>query len=142
LGEHTHTAILDHNGSSALSFPTLTANRDRGGIPVDLAVEVKAMSPDHPARRMTLRDLLMHTEKSCRQLIEHVHTSVFAQFSDFRDVSRPVRRRSHFPTFVALQNALNSLASTIQETQTLIEDVNQQLEEIRERANKERINRL
>ena len=34
-----------------------------------------------------------------------------AQVSDFRDLSRPVRRRSHYPTMLALGNALKKLVA-------------------------------
>ena len=61
------------------------------------------MGSDKPVRRMTLRQLLTHSEKCARDLIELVHTGFLARVVDFRELSRPVRRRSHYPKLVALQ---------------------------------------
>ena len=64
---------------------------------------------DQSFRRMTLRQLLTHSEKCARDLIEHFHATVMPSVADFRDLSRPVRRRSHYPAMLALMNALNKL---------------------------------
>ena len=62
---------------------------------------------ERPFRRMTLRQLLTHSEKCTRDLIEHFQATLLPRVTDFRDLSRPVRRKSHYPTMVALLNALN-----------------------------------
>ena len=51
------------------------------------------MQTEKPIRRMTLRQLLTHSEKCARDLAEYVHTQFLTSVSDFRDLSRPVRRR-------------------------------------------------
>ena len=51
-------------------------------------------------RRLPLRDLLTDAEKRNRDLIEHLHNTWLARAADLRDLSRPVRRRSHYPTLV------------------------------------------
>src|SRR5947209_2389967 len=71
-----------------------------------------------PARRMTLRQLLTHSEKSVRDLIEHTQSGVLATILDFRDLTRPVRRKSHYPTMLATMNALNRLLLVHRELQT------------------------
>src|SRR5262245_61134582 len=87
---------------------------------VTLSARVGAfMVPDKQVKRMTLRQLLTHAEKCCRDLIEHVQTNVLNRVSDFRDLSRPVRRRSHYPTLLAVQNALKKLVETHAEAQAL-----------------------
>ena len=101
-----------------------------------------AMVPDKQVKRMTLRQLLTHAEKCCRDLIEHVQTNVLNRVSDFRDLSRPVRRRSHYPTLVAVQNALKKLVATNAEAQALADYVSEHLQAIRDHANRERVNRL
>ena len=100
------------------------------------------MAIERPARRMTLRQLLTHSEKCSRDLIEHFNASLLPRVTDFRDLSRPVRRRSHYPTMVALLNALNKLEQVGEETRSLADYLYEQLDEIREHARRERINRL
>ena len=100
------------------------------------------MVVERPARRMTLRQLLTHAEKCARDLLEHVQVTLLAQVSDFRDLSRPVRRRSHYPTMLALGNALKKLRAAGEEAEGLATYLHEQLQEIREHARRERVNRL
>jgi hypothetical protein len=91
---------------------------------------------------MTLRQLLTHSEKSARDLIEHLQTAQLGQLSDFRDLSRPVRRRSHYPALVAVQNALRKLGQATDETLAMAESLLEHLAEIHEHAKRERASRL
>jgi hypothetical protein len=100
------------------------------------------MSTGKPARRMTLRQLLTHTEKAARDLIEHLQSSLLSQLSDFRDLSRPVRRRSHYPTMLAVHNALRKLCESAEETKAMGEGLLEALEEIQEHAKRERASRI
>jgi hypothetical protein len=100
------------------------------------------MAVERPARRMTLRQLLTHSEKCARDLLEHVQVTLLSQVSDFRDLSRPVRRRSHYPTMLALGNALKKLLGAGEEAEVLANYLHDQLQEIREHARRERVNRL
>src|SRR3954453_18615911 len=99
------------------------------------------MVVERPARRMTLRQLLTHSEKCARDLIEHFQATLMPSVDDFRDLSRPVRRRSHYPAMLALMNALQKLQLVGEETQTLVPYLAERLEEIREHARRERGNR-
>jgi hypothetical protein len=99
------------------------------------------MLTDRPQRRMTLRQLLTHSEKCVRDLIEHLNSVVLPRAQDFRDLSRPIRRRSHYPTLLALHNALQRLSESGAEAQQMADYVLELLEEIREHAKRERINR-
>jgi hypothetical protein len=100
------------------------------------------MALDKPSRRMTLRQLLTHAEKCSRDLIEHLQGTLLLQVSDFRDLSRPVRRRSHYPTLLAVQNALKKLKAANSQIQTIADYLQEQLNEIREHAKRERVNRM
>ncbi len=99
------------------------------------------MGVERPARRMTLRQLLTHSEKCTRDLIEHFQATVLPHVTDFRDLNRPVRRRSHYPTIVALLNSLNKVEQSTKEAQDQANYLLERLQEIREHARKERINR-
>jgi hypothetical protein len=100
------------------------------------------MADDKPFRRLTLRDLITHAEKGTRALADHLNLTALAQISDFRDLSRPVRRRTHYPTLAAVDNALKSLLATASKAQAMADELQEQFEEIRERAKRERVNRL
>jgi hypothetical protein len=99
------------------------------------------MTEEKPLQRMTLRQLLTHSEKCARDLIEQCNTSLLTRLSEFRDLSRPVRRRSHYPTLVAIQNALKKLGQASEEIQALASYLHEHLELIREHARRERVNR-
>ena len=100
------------------------------------------MPVERPARRMTLRQLLTHSEKCTRDLAEHLQATLLQRVTDFRDLSRPVRRRSHYPTLLALANALKKLQEAGDETNRLVNYLQEQMQDIREHARRERINRL
>jgi hypothetical protein len=99
------------------------------------------MQTEKPIRRMTLRQLLTHSEKCARDLAEYVHTQFLTSVSDFRDLSRPVRRRSHYPTMVAMQNALRKLNDTNDKMTNMLEALNEHLDAIRDHANREKVHR-
>ncbi len=96
---------------------------------------------ERPARRMTLRQQLTHAEKCSRDLIEHFQQSVLGVMADFRDLSRPVRRRSHYPTMLAICNSLKKYSSAGAETMEMIEYLQEQLQGIREHSRRERVSR-
>jgi hypothetical protein len=100
------------------------------------------MSDERPLRRMTLRQLLTHSEKCSRDLLEMCNSVLLARIGEFRDLSRPVRRRSHYPTMLAIGNALKKLGTVDEETQAMAEYLNEHLQAIREHATRERVNRL
>src|ERR1700733_6316703 len=91
-----------------------------------------------PARRLTLRQLLTQGEKCTRDLIEQMKTGMLMQVSDFRDLSRPVRRRSHYPSLVAVQNCLKKLLAAHDNAQHIGEQLYELLDAIREHAKRER----
>jgi hypothetical protein len=99
------------------------------------------MALEKPGRRMTLRQLLTHSEKCTRDLIEHVHATYLAHVSDFRDLNRPVRRRSHYPTMVALLNSQRKVEQDCEEAQNMANYLLERLQEILEHARRERVNR-
>jgi hypothetical protein len=99
------------------------------------------MANERTIRRMTLRQLLTQSEKVARDLADLVQTQFLAKMSDFRDLSRPVRRRSHYPSLVAVQNALRKVSEASDQLQILSDYLNEHLDAIREHATRERVNR-
>lgn len=100
------------------------------------------MASERPVRRMTLRQLLTASEKCTRDLIELLQSGYLSGVADFRDLSRPVRRRSHYPTMLAIHNSLRKLKDVAEKTRSLSEVLNEHLEAIRDHANRERVNRM
>jgi hypothetical protein len=88
------------------------------------------MVPDKPVRRMPLRQLLTHSEKCCRDLIEHVRTDLGPTLSDFRELSRPVRRRSVYPTITTMRNALKKVQQAASQCHDAAEYLKERLKEI------------
>src|SRR5688572_22013599 len=100
------------------------------------------MASDKPIRRMTLRQLLTHSEKLTRDLIDLVTTGYLSRVNDFRDLSRPVRRRSHYPTMLAVHNAMRKLLEVNQHVHEMAADLMEHLDAICDHANRERVNRM
>jgi hypothetical protein len=98
------------------------------------------MQPTKPIRRLTLRELLTDSEKRARQLSEHLTTGWLVRNVDLRELSRPVRRRSHFPAVVSVQHAAQKVLDVSTETASLLDYLRQELEEIRNHAVRERDN--
>ncbi len=99
------------------------------------------MQPGTTRRRLPLRELLTDAEKRTRDLANHFHITWLARAADLRDLSRPLRRRSHYPTATALLHAVENLVQMNKETEALLTYLEQELEEIREHARRERFNR-
>jgi hypothetical protein len=92
-------------------------------------------------RRLPLRQLLASSDKTARELAEMVHTHLMPRVLDFRDLTRPVRRKSHYPTMVAFQNGLRRLAEANDQLQALINVLQEHLDAIRDHAQREKLNR-
>ena|ERR1700733_11456994 len=99
------------------------------------------MTLEKPTRRLPLRDLLNDAEKRSRDVAEHMLTTWLLKITDLRDLSRPLRRKSHYPTLLALQHALQNVIQLTGETDELVETLTRQLNEIRDQAKRERGNR-
>ena len=96
---------------------------------------------EKPTRRMTLRQQLTHAEKCTRDLIEHFQATMLPYLTDLRDLSRPVRRRSHYPAMVALINSLRRVHQAGNDTLEMLDYIHEQLQEIHEHARRERVRR-
>jgi hypothetical protein len=99
------------------------------------------MALEKTYRRLPLRDLMTDAEKRARDLAEHYGNTWANGVNDLRDLSRPIRRKSHYPTLLALQNAMQKALRLTYESQELLEYLEQQLAEIRDHARRERMNR-
>ncbi len=86
------------------------------------------------ARRMPLRQLLTHSEKITRDLVESLRVTLGARLAEYRDLSRPVRRRSSYPSMVSMANGLRKVHEAAEEIQQLAEYLAERLEEIRQHA--------
>ena len=96
---------------------------------------------DKTLRRLPLRQLLASSDKTARELAELVHTHLLPRVVDFRDLSRPVRRKSHYPTMVAFNNGIRRLAEAHDRLQELVVLLQEHLDAIRDHAQREKLNR-
>jgi hypothetical protein len=92
-------------------------------------------------RRLPLRQLLASSDKTSREIAELVHTHLLPRVVDFRDLSRPVRRKSHYPTMVAFINGLRRLTQANDQLQAMVAVLQEHLEAIREHAQREKLSR-
>lgn len=99
------------------------------------------MATEKPYRRLPLRELLTDAEKRARDLSEQIGNHLMARASDLRELSRPVRRRSHYPTLLALVNSMDKLFEVQEETEGMANYLTRELDEIREHGKRERLNR-
>ena len=86
---------------------------------------------ERSVRRMPLRQLLTHSEKCSRDLIEQLRAALGPSVSEFRELSRPVRRRSAYPTMATMRNALRKVQQAHEETTKLAAYLVERLEEIK-----------
>ncbi len=100
------------------------------------------MAATRPTRRLPLRDLLTDSEKRTRDLIEQVHVTFLTRAADLRELSRPVRKRSHYPSTHALLNAMEKTIQTAQETEDQIAYLMHELTEIGDHAKRELSRRI
>jgi len=93
---------------------------------------------DKSFRRLPLRDLMSDAEKRTRDLVNHFNTTWLPLSVELRELSRPIRKKSHYPTLQALKNTLERMLQLDQDTAVLIDHLSQELEEICEHARRER----
>ena len=98
---------------------------------------VEGVRRDRPVVRMVREG--RHAELI--QCAEVGRERLMGRAADLRELSRPVRRRSHYPTLLALVNSLQKLFEMQQESENMAEYLVRELEEIREHAKRERFNR-
>lgn len=96
---------------------------------------------DKALRRLPLRKLLASSDKATREVAELVHTHLLPRVADFRDLSRPVRRKSHFPTVVAFHNGMRRMIEANAQLLTMLASLQEHLDAIRDHAQREKLNR-
>jgi hypothetical protein len=92
--------------------------------------------------RMTLRDLLIHTEKMARDITESVHTQLTPKVTEFRDLSRIARKKSQFPTLHTIDNSMHRVEVSVEELRQLMTAVEANVSAIADRICKERLDRM
>jgi len=92
-------------------------------------------------RRLPLRQLLASSDKTTREVAELVHTHLLPRVVDFRDLTRPVRRKSQYPTIVAFLNGLRRMTEANDQLQALLAVLQEHLDTIREHAQREKLAR-
>lgn len=99
------------------------------------------MADPKALRRLPLRQVLASSERTSREAHELIHTHLLPRIADFRDLSRPVRRKSHYPTMQAFQNGLRRIMEANEQLLTSIGSLQEHLDAIRDHAQREKLNR-
>ena len=99
------------------------------------------MADNKALRRLPLRQLLASSDRTARETADLVQTHLLPRLSDFRDLTRPVRRKSHYPAMTALQNGLRRMLEAHVKLQSAIDILHDHLDAIRDHAQREKLNR-
>jgi hypothetical protein len=101
------------------------------------------MAVERPAfERMTLRQLLSSASKVTRELADLSNKDYQSRLADLHDLSRPTRRRSHFPSILSLSNSVAHHGETAQQLLDAIDVLEEHIVRIREQARLARLERL
>ena len=85
------------------------------------------MLTEKPFRRLPLRDLLTDAGKRTHDISEQLSISWIQRITDLRELSRPLRKRSHYPTMLAMINAYEKADQTHQEVEKMLDYLTQEL---------------
>jgi hypothetical protein len=96
------------------------------------------MTVEKPSHRMTLREMMIHSEKCSKEIIERIEVFLLPHLTEFRKLCRPVRHTSSYPTFLATRNALKKLHTSAEETREMAERLIELVQDIRKQAARER----
>lgn len=100
------------------------------------------MSNDKSLGRMTLRQLLATAEKGTRDLVELCQRDLLPRTAEFRELTRPVRRRSQYPTLHHVSASMNKMQEANDEVQEIAKTLLDQLDAIRDLAQREKVSRM
>lgn len=107
-----------------------------------MAFPIIFMNNENSPERMAFSQLTTHTAKLTRALVERFQNALPGQLAEFRDLTRPVRRRSVYPAMRSIANSLVKLEQLVEEeVQDLIKRLDEHLDQIAAHAAQERGNR-
>jgi hypothetical protein len=98
------------------------------------------VSTSKSARRMPLHQLLAHTEKQNRDIVDFLHTEFHVKVSELRELTETLLAGGHLPA-KSLQNALAHLESSGDQLLTLLSGFTEALEVIHDHASRDRVER-
>lgn len=99
------------------------------------------MIAERPIQRMTLREVLTHASKVTHDVVELANKTFQGRIDDLADVSRPTRRKSHYPAVGVLQNSVHRYAETSNELVKLLIFLEEHFQAIRDQVNRARSER-
>jgi len=99
------------------------------------------MSSDKPLRRLPLRQLLTSCDKCTRDMHEQVQTHFLVRLNECRELTRPVRRRTHYPTVNSVLNGLRHLKEAADQLNALTALLLDHLDAVREHGQREKLHR-
>ena len=99
------------------------------------------MASNKPPRRMPLHQLLAHTEKHNRDLVEFIHGQLHPRVTELQEMTKTLAAGGEVPP-KALQSALRHVDETGTQFLTLLDELVEAMDIIHEHANRDRVERL
>lgn len=84
-------------------------------------------------RRLPVRDLVNQADHKIRELLEHIQMDVTPTVAECHKLSRPIRRRSAYPSVRSLCNVYERLKKSHEYAQQLIRQIDGYVEIIDEK---------
>lgn len=92
------------------------------------------MADQSRLRRMPLRDLLNHMDLRCRELLEHIQMDVTPIVAEFHKISRPVRKKSAYPSIRSICNVHERLRKSHEYAENMSRSIEETLQAIEDRV--------
>jgi len=99
------------------------------------------MVVERPLDRLPLRQILSQASRITHEISEITNKTFQTRLNDLHELSRPTRKKSHFPTIVALQNGVHHYEQSSKELLALLKSLEDHLQAIRDQANRARVER-
>lgn len=96
------------------------------------------MVSERPLNRLPLRDVLAQASRLMHEIAEFANKTYQNGVTDLHELSRPARKKSHFPTVVALENGLIHYEANGKELDRLLASLEDHIKVIREQGNRAR----
>lgn len=82
------------------------------------------MTVEKQTQPMSLEQVLSRASDCARALARHLQSTMVLRLADFHDLSRPIRQRSRYPTFIVMEHGLQR----VEEAHTHVRALTQYLE--------------
>jgi hypothetical protein len=101
----------------------------------------RKMAVERPLDRMPLRNILAQASKITHEIADLCNKNMPPRLADLHELSRANRKKSHYPTIVAVENGVHHYRETSTEILNLVKSLEEHLDAIRQQSNRARMER-